>query len=252
MYRRSAVNRRPLVAGALAAVAVTTTGLLSACSAGQLAQTAAIRPGVAGVNAQAPGRLVFVRNAALDFPGKDGYKKGDNAPLSVWIFNDTETPITLVRVFGPTVVESDGANAAEPCSVPRSTPPVAPSTVTPANGTASPSPSKPSSAPAKSAPSTKASPSPSESSAAPSPSPSPSVGSEVNVKIPAGGCVELSKRAANYLQIVGLPKDIGNGDTVPVLFAFIGGDGSNFTVGTPDAPVMLPVATPDSPQPRSS
>jgi hypothetical protein len=255
MYRRSAVNRRPLVAGALAALAVTTTGLLSACGTGQIAQTAAVQPGVAGVNTQAPDRLVFIRNAALEYPGKDGYQKGGDAPLALWIFNDTESPVTLVGVFGApdqpalTIVESDGANTAAPCSAQRS---ASPSVAAPTeSATASPSPDKS----AKSSTPAKGSPSPSTSSASPSPAPSPSptVGSStINVKIPAGGCVELSKRAASYLQIVGLPQAVRNEDSVPVIFVFASGDGKHFTIGTPGKEVQVPITTPESPQPRTS
>ena len=99
------MNRRPLVAGALAAVAVATTGLLSACGAGQLAQTAQVQPGVPGINTQAPdGRQVYVRNAALDYSGPKGYAQGANAPMSLWIFNDTQQVVTLVGVAGIQVV----------------------------------------------------------------------------------------------------------------------------------------------------
>ena len=64
----------------------------------------------------------------------------------------------------------------------------------------------------------------------------------------AGGCVELSRRAAHYLQIVDLPTAVDNASWVPLGFAFTTEDGSNFTIGTKNAPVQLPVAVPESPQ----
>jgi len=237
------VNRRPLVAGALAAVAVATTGLLSACGAGQLAQTSQVQPGVAGINTQAPdGRRVYVRNAALDYPGPKGYAQGANAPVSLWIFNDTEHVITLVGVAGVQVVESDGANSAAPCAVPRSIPASAPASAT--TPTATPAAPPSSAAKGKSSPSASASPS-----LSPSPSPSPSLGSaQINVPVPAGGCVELSRRAAHYLQVLDLPKAVDNASWVPVGFSFTSDDGSSFTIGTENAPVQLPVTVPESAQ----
>ena len=246
-------NRRPLVAGALAAIGVVTVGLLSACSAGQIAQTAQVEPGVPGVNVQAPGKPIYIRNAALDYPGPKGYAKGANAPLSLWIFNDTEQPISLVGVAGPApMVLSDGANSAAPCSVPRSLPPVSPFIINSGNPA---SPTVSGSA-AKSSASSKTSASPSGSgfaSASPSPSPSPSFGSStINVTIPAGGCVELSHRAAHYLQIVGLPDTVDTAGSVPTMFSFTTEGGQPFTIGTENEPVKLPVAVPESPLPHAS
>src|SRR5439155_17840999 len=94
-------------------------------SAGQIAQTAEVNPGVAGINTQAPDRMVYLRNATVDYFGPKGYPKGTNAPLALWIFNNTTGPITLTRVDGPAqVMLSNGANTAAPCAVPRSLPPV--------------------------------------------------------------------------------------------------------------------------------
>jgi hypothetical protein len=246
------VNRRPLVAGVLAAVAVTTTGVLSACGAGQIAQTANVRPGVPGVNTQAPdGKRVYIRNAALAYRGPDGYPEGSNVPLQFWIFNGTEQVVTLVGVAAPAdVVESTGDNSAAPCSVPRSLPPAAPPSVTAPSQT--PSAASPSAKPGASKASASASASASPS-AAPSPSPSPSVGSAtIKVAIPAGGCVELTPRAANFLQLVNVPASVANTTAVPMVFSFTSDDGSSFTIGSQSDPVRLPVTTPESPEPRNS
>jgi hypothetical protein len=254
------VSRRPLVAGALAVVAVGTTGLLAACSAGQQAQTSEIRPGVAGVNLSAPdGRRVYVRNIAVTYPGPTGYPKGGAAPLQMWIFNDTQQTITLTAVNGAEVHEASGTNDAEPCSVPRSIAPSAPSSVTApsVSPSVSTSPSASASKPAKpSAPAKSGAPSasPSESpSGSPSPSPSPTLGSAtIKVAVPAGGCVELSPRAANYLALVELPVTVDSTTLVPVWFSFRSDDGSTFEIGSAGDPVRVPVAVPDSPLPRES
>ena len=124
-------NRRSLVAGGVAVAAALTSVLLSACGAGQVAQTAQIQSAVPGANAQAPGRLVFVRNATVDYPGTKGYPQGAGAALTFWVFNNTQDPVSLVGV-GAAEVTTDGrnmpvqvrqmtgANTASPCAVPRS------------------------------------------------------------------------------------------------------------------------------------
>ncbi len=252
-------HRRPLVAGILAATAVLMTGLLSACGAGQIAQTSQVEPGVAGVNTQAPGGLrVFIRNAALDYNGPKGYPQGSNAPISLWIFNDLEKPITLVGVASRgQVMLADGKTTATPCSAPRSGSPTPPATSLSATATsASPSPSaspsgKPGASGKSGSPSAAASSAPP--SLSPSPSPSANLGSAtINVRIAAGGCVELTHRAAHYLQVVQLPNPVDNTQTLPVLFHFRTEDGQSFTIGTESQPVLLPIAVPESPLPTAS
>jgi hypothetical protein len=255
------VNPRPLVAGALAAVAVATTGLLGACSSGQIAQTAEIQPGVGGVSLSAPdGRRVYIRDLTVAYHGPKGYAKGSNAPLDLWIFNSTEGPVTLSRVGAAlqaqpdatrqpvSVVISAGGNTAAPCSVPKSLAP-SPSAPSPSPSSASPSsPAAKSSAKGSASASASASTSPS-----PSPTPSPTVGSsEIHVVVPAGGCVELSTRAAQYLQLAGLPDALSNAQTVLAGFEFTDSAGKTFDIGTPNDPARIPLAVPDSPRPRTS
>jgi hypothetical protein len=265
--QQAAKFRRPLVSGALAAVAVATTGLLGACSSGQIAQTAGIQPGVTGVNLNAPdGRRVYIRDASVAFHGPTGYTKGSNAPLDLWLFNGTEDPVILTGVnaalappqtgasaapWEPVeVVIASGGNTAAPCSVPASSMPT----------TSAPSPSPSSAAPSspaakssgKASASASASPSGSAS-ASPSASPSPSVGSSsIKVTVPAGGCVELSSRAAQYLQLAGLPDRLTNTDAVLTMFVFTDRHGTTFTIGSRANPARVPVAVPDSPEPRKS
>jgi hypothetical protein len=67
------------------------------------------------------------------------------------------------------------------------------------------------------------------------------------VVVPPGGCVELSRRAAQYLQGVDLPEPLGNQDALAVTFGFRTADGQSFTIGQP---LDVPVSVPASPPPR--
>ncbi len=264
-------NRRPLVAGALAACAALATGLLSACGSGQIAQTAEIAPAVAGVDAQASDRPVFVRNAMVDYREPKGYPAGASAPLALWIFNSSRQAVRLVGVTAAQqvgeqnaaaqVVLSTGRAAASgaPCLTPRSIEPSAPRSPT----SPSPTPVLPagsaSSGTARSSAGASAGTSSASAGASAtataSPSPSPAGASRIDVTVPAGGCVELSRRAAQYLQVVNLPQPLGNAGTLLVMFQFTTADGQNFTIGNPPSntgPLPLAVGVPDSPVARPS
>jgi hypothetical protein len=250
-------NRRPLLAGAVAASAALATGLLAACSAGQVAQTAGIAPAVPGVSAQTVGYPVYVRNAQLDYSEPKGYPSGAKVPMALWIFNNSHQPVTLVSVTAAQgnrpvqVVLSTGSSVAPSASnAPACSVPVSPSP------TLSPTPSTVVSSSAPSAPPSASKPSGSASASAsvppsPSASPSPSAAGATTIKvsIPAGGCVELSKRASQYLQAVDLPGALGNADPLAVVFGFTTADGQNLSTG---APLSLPVAPPASAGPRPS
>jgi len=223
--------------------AVLSVGLLSGCSAGQIAQTAQVQPGVPGLNTQAPDRKVYLRNVTVDYPGPKGYAPGANAPLTLWIFNNTTDPVTLTGVEGPgQVVVSAGDNKAAPCVVPRSATPVPPTSAPPsASGSASAS-GKPSVKP-----SVVASPSPSA-----SPSATPAGSATIKLTIPALSCLELSHRAALYLQVAGLPGKLDSSGTLKgVVFHLTDSAGQSFTIGTEANPLNIPVSVPESPLPRS-
>lgn len=86
------VHRRVLllVAGALGSL------LMSACSSGQIAQTASDVSAVEGSSATRDG--VGVRDARIAEPPGGSYSSGGNAPLLVAIATDDGTTDTLVRV----------------------------------------------------------------------------------------------------------------------------------------------------------
>jgi hypothetical protein len=71
--------------------------LLSGCSAGQIAETANKEASVQGVDVEAEvdDGSVAVRNAMVAYPGPEGYESGEDAPVEVWIFNDTRSEVTV-------------------------------------------------------------------------------------------------------------------------------------------------------------
>jgi hypothetical protein len=193
--------------------------LTAGCSAGLKTQTDQIVPAVPGANVQvsaSPDGSVSVRNALIVYPGREGYRQGAQAPLEVRVFNNSSVPVRLTDVRSPdgtVVLVRRGAVAPQPSPT----------------GTASPTP----------APTGSASPS-----ASPSPSPSPSaVGGPVDVEIPAGSFVVLAPGEAQFLQI-NLSKTIPPAGSVSLTFVF-----SN-SLQLPG--VRVPIAPPESPEPRGS
>jgi copper(I)-binding protein len=270
-------NRRPLVAAAVAACAVVAAGLLSACGAGKIAQTAQIAPAVPGVSGQASDRAVVVRDAMVDYREPKGYPAGASAPLSLWIVNSTQQAVRLVGVTAAlpggdqnaaaqVVLSNSAAASSAPCVTPRSIAPSAPQSptspsptpVTGPGSSASPSGAKSGASPSLSArsggsPSAAGSSAPASPSA--SPSPSPAGATTIDLTIPAGGCVELSRRAAQYLQVVNLPQPLANQNSLMVTFQFQTADGQSFTIGEPPnnaGPLALPVGVPATPGARPS
>jgi hypothetical protein len=86
------VKRSIISAAAVAALAFA----LSACGTGRHSQTASMVAAVPGVSRTAPGAgdpaiagTVSLRNAALVYPGTEGYKAGSEATALAWLFNDT-------------------------------------------------------------------------------------------------------------------------------------------------------------------
>jgi hypothetical protein len=261
----------PTVAGAL----VVATGLLAACSAGQLAATSLVVPSVAGaqgsVDATSPADptgTITVSNATLDFPASGGYKQGDNVPVSLWIFNNTSRDITLAAVASDAgqVVISPGAHSGAPSPCLSSARPIQPNPSTgaptagvgpsagasggasPAGPTGTPS-NRPSAKPTGSAsPSVSAS-----ASLAPSPSPSaePAGSADISVQIKAFGCVVLNRDASQFLQITGLNKAVGSGMTVAMKFGFTQAGGATYTIPSSNGGIAVPVNVPASAQSRA-
>jgi hypothetical protein len=82
--KRSIVSALTVVAAAFA---------LSACGTGMNSQTAQMEPAVPGANLTLDGPggngTIAVRNAALVYPGTEGYKAGSEATAQVWLLSNT-------------------------------------------------------------------------------------------------------------------------------------------------------------------
>ncbi|HYN95659.1 MAG TPA: hypothetical protein VES42_17570, partial [Pilimelia sp.] len=99
-------TRRAALLGAAAALSVPA---LSACSTGQIAETANKEASVYGVSAQSADGSVLIRGLAVAYRDVQGYPAGGAAPLEVSLFTDTAAPIS-VRITST----APAAGAADP------------------------------------------------------------------------------------------------------------------------------------------
>ncbi|TWH75620.1 copper chaperone PCu(A)C [Modestobacter roseus] len=107
------MNRRAPRAAALGALLLSPVAL-SACSAGQVSQTANSEQQL-GVNADAEG--VVLRGLQLPYPTGGEYPAGSDARLIGAIVNETQTDDTLVSVTGPDFTDVEVVDpAAEPAA----------------------------------------------------------------------------------------------------------------------------------------
>lgn len=83
---------------------------LSACSAGQVTQTATQERDKTGAQAQVGD--ISIRGAKLASPGVGGYETGDDAELQVALVNGGSAADTLVRVDGDGFTSAEIANTA--------------------------------------------------------------------------------------------------------------------------------------------
>ena len=107
---RSMGRRHALVRLAAAGAALAGMTLLSACSAGQLAETSRIVPAVPGGGAtveatspNSPNGAIMVQNASIPFKS-GGYQPGEIAPISMWVTNNTNEQVTLSPSTGPALL----------------------------------------------------------------------------------------------------------------------------------------------------
>jgi copper(I)-binding protein len=206
-------GRVRLVAGSALVAALLA---LSACGAGQQAQTAQQQSAISGVNGEAGDGRVALRNALIPFAGSQGFQQGGNAPMAVSIFNNGLNTVKLVDVSAQdasdvVLVGGAATNLAPSPSAPPPSP----------TGSASPS--------ATGSPS-----------AAPSPTnTAPSGQTSFSITIGSGGYAVLTQQDGTYLQLVGLKKSLAPGDTVQVVFTF--DDGSSATMTLPVGPATAAV-----------
>jgi hypothetical protein len=252
------------------------TGLLAACSSGQLAETSLITSGVPGamatVKAGEPDQTIQIANATVDYNGPKGYAAGDSAPLSIWIFDNTDKDITLTGVTSNLgqVVIADGAAPGAPSVCQSSAAPIQanPSTGAPTAGVAPSlgasggiSPQGPTGTPSNASsvkptgaaqespsgsPSASGSATASESASATA---ATATSADISVTIKAGGCAALTQQNSQFLQIANLTQALTPGNTVGMQFTFRQSGGGQFTIG-PNNTVSVPVGVPGSPEPR--
>jgi hypothetical protein len=269
-------HRRRLAAPAVAAALAVATGLLAGCSAGQLAATSLVAPSVPGAQAavevavpeakagSAP-QTIQIANATVDYPGVKAYAPGATAPLTLWIFNNTEQDITLTGVtsdFGTVkILPGTHSGAASACSGQPRALDVNPSTGAPTAGVApSPgasgnvSPAGPTGTPsgrASALPTGSVTPS---GSASPTASPAAAAGStNINVQVKAFGCVALNRDSAQFLEVTQLAHAVGFGpdQLLPMRFNFAQAGGATYTIPQDGSTLAVPVDVPASPGSRA-
>jgi copper(I)-binding protein len=208
-------GRARIVAGSALVAGVAALLALSACGAGQLAQTARQQSAIAGVNGEAAGGLVSLRNALIPFSGPQGYDQGGTAPIAVTIANNGLNTVKLVDVTSTAAsdVVLVGGPAAATTAPPKTSAAASPT------GSASPG----------------ASPA---ATTAPPPAAPPGQTS-FSVAIDSGSYVVLMPQNGTYLELVGLQQPLPVGSTVAVVFKF--DDGSSTTLNLPVGPATAAV-----------
>ena len=210
---------------------------LTACSAGQVPQTATQNRDKVGPEA-AVGDITL-RAIQLAYPQDGLYTAGDDAELEMAIVNSDTEADTLVGIEGPAfdgvVVSGQATASAVPSSPSAATTPATPSTPgaapsTPTTPGAEPSaPATPGAEPAPGAVPTSSAP------AAPSPS------TRVQIQIPAGSTVFLGGTGGPTVQLTDLSEQLTSGQRIEVTLTFQ-------RAGEVTVPAV--VATPDRALPR--
>jgi hypothetical protein len=106
-------RRAVLIAG----VATVTAAALSACSAGQVAETALKNSSVYGVNTQTANGTVLIRGLAVLYDNSVGYPAGGNAPLEVNFYNQTKQAVTVLVSSQPLAGAAEGQGVVSARSV---------------------------------------------------------------------------------------------------------------------------------------
>lgn len=213
---------------------------LTACSAGQVPQTATQNRDKVGPEA-AVGDITL-RQIQLAYPQDGLYTRGDDAELQMAIVNSDTQADTLVGIEGPAfdgvVVSGQATASAVPSSPSAATTPATPSTPgaapsTPTTPGATPStpttPTTPGATPVPGAVPTSSAP------AAPSPS------TQVQIEVPAGSTVFLGGTGGPTVELTDLSEQLTSGQRIEVTLTFQ-------RAGEVTVPAV--VATPDRALPR--
>jgi copper(I)-binding protein len=236
----------------LAASGIALVPVLAACGAGQLAETAKIKPTIRGADASV-GHL-GVRNAMVAYSETGIWSQGGDAPLNVWLANYGDGDDRLVGVTtdaARSVLLVGSEPGAQPLN--SATPSSSASSQATAQATASASGSPSSSAGPTGSATPSGSPSASASSSAsaaptgsarPTASPSASqapAGRPVDVKLPAQSLVRLPEDGP-HLELRNLTKNLTPNSVISVTFRF---------EKAGSVTMRLPMDTPNTPAPRS-
>lgn len=218
----------------LSGMAAATSLLASGCGAGQVAETALKEPSVQGVNLTTPNGAYSVRGLLVTYPGTEGYRAGQDAPLNAVIYNDSKSTVTVtvttqsareVLISGgsasPTPSASESASATPPAPESRS---ASPSATPSETGSSSATPSAPESARASG----------SASAAAP--------GQPARIELAPLSYLQLNSEATTQLRLIGLTEALRSGQNVVVTFDF--GNGNTVTGQAPIAVPLTPAAPP--------
>ncbi|MEU4336403.1 hypothetical protein AB0F59_17525 [Micromonospora lupini] len=226
----------------LSGMAAATSLLASGCGAGQIAETALKEPSVQGVNLTTPNGAYSVRGLLVTYPGTEGYRAGQDAPLNAVIYNDSKSTVTVtVTTQGAReVVISDGSTSPNPSASESAS--ATPSTS--ASGSATPSAPESRSASPSATPSetgsSSATPSAPESARA-SGSASPAApGQPARIELAPLSYLQLNSEATTQLRLVGLTEALRSGQNVVVTFDF--GNGNTVTGQAPIAVPLTPAA----------
>ncbi|MFG1840907.1 hypothetical protein ACGFH8_21095 [Micromonospora sp. NPDC049175] len=232
---------------------IAATGLLaSGCGTGQIAETALKEPSIQGVNLTTNNGSFSVRGLLVAYPGTEGYRAGQDAPLNAVIYNDSKQTVTVTVTVAPETARevriSDGSASAMPTASESAS---ASASATP-SGSASPSGSQSPSTPASGSASPSATPSETGSSSATPSAPesarasgsaSPAApGQLARIELAPLSYIQLNSEATSQLRLIGLTEALRSGQNVSVTFDF--GNGNTVTGQAPIAVPLTPAARP--------
>jgi copper(I)-binding protein len=184
---------------------------LTACSAGQVPQTATQNRDKVGSEASVGD--ITLRQITLAAPQDGLYAEGDDAELQMAIVNSDTEADTLVGIEGDAfdgVVVSGQATASP--AVPGST--SAAPTTTPA------APSTPATAPQTTAPGATTSPGAPPTATVPAPPTTPSASTQVQIPVPAGTTVFLGGASGATVELADLSEELTAGESIELTLTF--------------------------------
>jgi copper chaperone PCu(A)C len=182
---------------------------LTACSAGQVAQTATQNRDKVGPEAAVGD--ISLRQITLAHPTDGLYEEGESAELQLAIVNgDTESD-TLVGIEGEAF---DGVVVSGEAAAVPTTPGAAPVATTPAT------PTTPGAAPQTTAPGTTPTPGTVPTPSVPAAPATPTASSEVDIPIPAGSTVFLGGAGGATVELADLTEELTAGQSIEVTLTF--------------------------------